>query len=183
MATTSTSRQQNRFASAFQVSATCLCQAPWLVRPGVLATLGNLGQPRLTFSDCFFMKEHEGFTWEWKKLAQQWSVHTLVWFFILNRQIEVISQLCIRLVTLFSPLLNHFSNSALQKLHVLGAKPLLSLTCIKASLIFTLITHKHEKAQWFWSPCLWQKILHFIICCLVWQHRIGLRLAKLPPQN
>lgn len=60
---------------------------------------------------------------------------------------EVISQLCIGLVALFRSLLNNFSKSALQKLHDLGANPFLSLTYTKDSLIFTLITHKHEKAQ------------------------------------
>ena len=84
------------------------------------------------------------------------------------------SQLCIRLVTLFSPLLNCFSNSRLWKLHDLGAKPFLSLTYIKASLVFTLITCKHEKAQWFWiSLSLAENLFYlcYLLPCLTTQDR------------
>lgn len=150
MATTTNSRQQNRFAPALPgerrlpVSSSL---AGVKVQPAELATLGHSGQPRLTSVMCFHERTQRFYMGVKKVGTTVICTHICVTFFILNKQIEVISQLCIRSVTLFSPLLNQFSNSAQQKLHDLGAKPSLSFTYIKASLIFPLITHKHEKAR------------------------------------
>ena len=78
--------------------AVCLCFPRWVPPARVkllgwcegptwgIGHLGIFGSAKIDLQWCFFMREHKGFTWEWKKLAQQWSVHTFMRFFILNKQ-------------------------------------------------------------------------------------------------